>query len=173
MICKFVAPLVFGLLLQSFTVFVNQPQHSSSELRCHDYRRKLWMGSAVIAGWNLLSLPFEYGAMRKVFYTHTNLFRRQQCWVSGGSISQNKQAFASNSLNSFGTWARKIAYSARQLVRGWSLYVRHPLLWASVSYGMLIQVPCPNNLIVKMYSLTNRHISSETFARYDICDRAR
>ena len=173
MICKFVAPLVFGLLLQSFTFVVNQAQHSSPELRCNDYRRKLWMGSALIAGWNLLSLPFEYGAVRKVYYTHTNLFRRQQCRVSGRLESQHTQAIAPNSLNSLGTWARKIVCSVRQLVRGWSLYVRHPLLWASVSYGMLIQVPCPNNLIVKMYSLTDRHISSETFARYDICDRAR
>ena len=140
LLCKLLAPLGFGLLMQVLVLVISPssiPLSLSHSLLAtaadvqfgpeDDDVGRLRLGAAVVGGWNALSLPLELYTTSRVFRTHLALL---------GARRQQKPA-------------RETALE--QLTSGWRLYARHRVFWASVAYGMIYMSVLDNGTLMTAY----------------------
>jgi iron-regulated transporter 1 len=110
---KLLAPLAFGLALQ----FLGK-----------DDVHRLQLGTLIVAGWNLLSLPIEYHTIHVVYEQHKQILGTKDV-----------------DLN------RATETPLQQMVTGWHMYTNHRVFWASFSYCMIYMTVLDNGVLMTAY----------------------
>ena len=93
----------------------------------------VWVGAAFIAGWNIVSLAFEYGALYMVYASSPLLSAPRHGHKEATPIANDEHAPLTGRVGRSGRLTKRMHH----LTKGWVAYWQSPVLLAAIAMALL------------------------------------